>query len=120
MITINQLRNDIASIRKEMEALRGHHDRSSIGQLKRMQARIKKLQELSLYLEGSPSEAFLLKEEQRLQDRISAIMELYIPLDDQRFQKKQVTAHRKEFEAKWEIPKTVAQLKTIRYILKRK
>ena len=56
--------------------------------------RIKYYQQLVKYLQSKPNELFLQSERERLQFRIDAFMKHYQPLNDGRFTKKELTAHR--------------------------
>ena len=92
--------------------------KQSRGEIKRNK---KKIEDYSLYLryaETSPSEEYLKKEVVRITNRINLFSKEYKPLDEEKFSKKQCSAHKKGYEKDMGVPKLKKQLTAILFILK--
>lgn len=117
MKSVKQVQKEIEEISIEIRILDKSKEKRDISAAKRLRKKIPQLKEYVLYLKTEPTEDYCKKEVARISNRINEIMKLYEPLDAERFMKSQVTAHKKQFEKMWELPKIRKQLMSISYLL---
>lgn len=115
---IEKLRTEMAEAKKLLNnpKLDEKVAKQSRGTIKRNK---KKIEEYTLYLryaETNPSKDYLEKEIARITNRINKFIELYKPLEADKFDKKVCAAHKKDYEKEMGIPKLRKQLSTICFI----
>lgn len=116
MKTTKELKSEMKEVLEAMEFQKKKDDKKSANAIKRLKAKLDYLKMCLLYIESNPSVEFIIKEKERLTNRINAFMELYKVPED--WGKTMKSNHRKAYEKDMGIPKLRKQLSTIHFILK--
>lgn len=117
---IESLRNEMAEAKKQLNQPK--IDEKLAKQLRgTVKRNRKKIEEYTLYLryvETNPDKDYLQKEIDRISNRINLLLKNYIPLDEERFDKKTCSTHKKNYEKEMGVTKIRKQLSALTFIIK--
>ena len=112
MKTAKFLQNEIAKLFAKC-----HDPLTEDKEVKKIKKRIIFLKVCMYYVQSNPSQDFLEKERDRIINRVNMFLENYVPLNPEKYMKKDISSHKKKFEKEMDIPKLRTQLTTINFIL---
>lgn len=115
---ISKLREEMSVAKKELAEPKLDEKRAKQlrGTVKRNKKKIEEYTFFKNYVETNPTQEFLLKESDRLSNRINKYLELYIPLAEDKYSKKQCSDHKKKYEKEMDIPKLRRQLSAVNFL----
>jgi hypothetical protein len=123
MKTINDINKEIQTLIKEIET--GTKAQIPKSKLQKLADGIARLKIVRTYLESNPSEAYLIKERDRISKLLTALEERFIKLCQQQWKGQEIPQSMKskmrgEHNKQYDISRLKAQLKTVEYLLEGK
>ena len=102
---------------KELEGQMAWEQKEKKKVSKMNQQRFDTLTTCKLYLMSKPSEAFVLKERARIENRINLLVKAYVPLDPETNKKSVCKKDKSDYEKSVSIPNLRQQLTTLNFLL---